>query len=64
MSQALEEESDPTFTHFAHRADFKRLLERFIILDVGGQSTIEEEEEEDKLVEALGAIVSGFVFIA
>ena len=61
MSQALEDNSDPTFTHFAHRVNFLTLLEQFVNLDVGEQTNLREEEDEDKLVEALGAIVSGFV---
>lgn len=60
MSRALDDGADPAYTHFAHRVDLLKLLAQFLDIDVAGAPTEREEEEDDKLVKALGAIVSSF----
>jgi type VI protein secretion system component VasF len=56
---AIEDENDPTYTHFAHRQEFLRLLDRFLKLDLRGYVGQKEHEEEERLVDQLGNIVSG-----
>ncbi len=57
MSKALEDDGDPTYTHFAHRPDFLKLLSPFVAVDLSRDPSEREDEEEEKLVKALGAIV-------
>jgi hypothetical protein len=58
MSTTLEDESDPTYTHFAHRQEFLRLLDGFLTLDLQGDVGQREHEAEERLVDQLGDIVS------
>ena len=58
MSKSLEDDSDPTYTHFAHRAEFLKLLSRFLSIDVERQPLTREDEEEERLVGNMGAVVS------
>ena len=58
MSGALGDDSDPTFTHFAHRSEFLDLLKRFLDLDLRRDPDQREDEEEVRLLDQLGAIVS------
>ena len=55
---ALEDESDPTYTHFAHRQEFLRLLDGFLELDLRGNVEPRDHEEEERLVDQLGDVVS------
>ncbi|WWD22528.1 hypothetical protein CI109_107021 [Kwoniella shandongensis] len=57
----LEDESDPTYTHFAHRNEFLILLHRFLSLDICSKSTTKDEEEEEILVTSLGGILDYYL---
>ncbi|WVQ93564.1 hypothetical protein IAU59_000639 [Kwoniella sp. CBS 9459] len=58
---ALEDDSDPTYTHFAHRSEFLDLLDRFLNLDIERESDVKEDEVEDFLVNALGGILDYYL---
>ncbi|WVQ80901.1 hypothetical protein IAT38_003008 [Cryptococcus sp. DSM 104549] len=58
---ALEDESDPTYTHFAHRAEFLASLGQFLAIDACREPSSKEDEEEDALVESLGAILDFYL---
>ena len=58
MSTALDSDADPTYTHFGHRDEFQKLLGRLLELDLGREPTVKEEEDEVKLVDQMGDIVS------
>jgi hypothetical protein len=58
MSKALEDDSDPTYTHFAHRGEFIDLLQQSLALDLLHEPTQKENEQEERLVNAMGTIVS------
>ena len=60
MAAALEDDSDPTFTHFVHKHDFHLLLIAFLGADWREKPSEKENENEDRLVAGLGAIVSVF----
>ena len=57
MSGALEDEADPTYSHFAHRAEFLELLEKFLAVEIDVRASKVEDEREAGLVKSLGAIV-------
>jgi hypothetical protein len=52
------DDSDPTYTHFAHREQFLELLDRFCRYCVEEKTTAKEDEVEEALVSEMGAIVS------
>lgn len=67
-SEGLMDDSDPTFTHFAHRDEFLVLLQQILSYDLaedtsgdGSPAALKraraQEEEEDRLVKLMGAIV-------
>ena len=58
MSMALEDDADPTYTHFAHRSEFLHQLNRFIKLDLTRDPDQFEDEDEERSVARLGSIVS------
>lgn len=58
MSAALEDDADPTYTHFSHRLEFLTLLDRFLAIDLRSSPDQTEDEEEERMVGQLGAIVS------
>jgi hypothetical protein len=58
MSTALGSDADPTYTHFEHRDEFLKLLDELLELDMRTNPTLKEEEDEVKLVDQMGAIVS------
>ncbi|WWC99224.1 hypothetical protein V866_006120 [Kwoniella sp. B9012] len=60
-SVPLEDDSDPTYTHFAHRAEFLELLGRFLGIDITGESGSKEDEDEEGLVDSLGAILDHYL---
>ncbi|OCF31205.1 cofactor D [Kwoniella heveanensis BCC8398] len=60
-SHGLEDDSDPTYTHFAHRSEFLALLERFRSLDIERESDAKEDEVEDALVDSLGGILDYYL---
>ncbi|WVQ76181.1 hypothetical protein IAR50_005840 [Cryptococcus sp. DSM 104548] len=49
----LADDCDPTYTHFAHRAQFLALQDRFLALDLCQQSGETEEEAEVALVDEM-----------
>lgn len=55
---ALEDEADPTYSHFAHRAECLELLDEFVRVDVGCRASRVENERELALVRSIGDIVS------
>jgi hypothetical protein len=57
MSTILEDDSDPTFTHFAHRAEFLALLDQLLVVDIGSSPDDVQERAEKVLVKQLGQIV-------
>ncbi|KAK8845579.1 hypothetical protein IAR55_006295 [Kwoniella newhampshirensis] len=63
MSRAapLGADSDPTFTHFAHRVEFLALLHQLLSLDTCRESSIKEDEQEEDLVTSLGAILDYYL---
>lgn len=52
------DDSDPTYTHFQHRAEFMSLLSKFLAIDLGADPTSAEDKDEGALVTQLGNIVS------
>jgi hypothetical protein len=54
---ALEDDSDPTYTHFSHRDEFFRLHARFLAATEGSSTRISGDKEETAGLEAMGAIV-------
>ncbi|WWD08947.1 hypothetical protein V865_007062 [Kwoniella europaea PYCC6329] len=60
-SAPLEDDSDPTYTHFAHRAEFLELLGRFLEIDITGESGPKEDEDEEGLVNNLGTILDHYL---
>ncbi|WRT63818.1 uncharacterized protein IL334_000743 [Kwoniella shivajii] len=60
-SAPLEDDSDPTYTHFAHRGEFLGLLERFLKLDISREPDTKEEEEEEGSITSLGAILDYYL---
>ncbi|WVF65933.1 hypothetical protein IAT40_000671 [Kwoniella sp. CBS 6097] len=60
-STGLEDDSDPTYTHFAHRTEFLELLERFLSLDIKRVSDVKEDEAEDALINSMGAILDYYL---
>lgn len=54
----MEDDADPTYSHFAHRAEFEVQLARFLAIDVAGTPSTSEDDAEVRLVNSLGAIVS------
>ncbi|WVQ62666.1 uncharacterized protein L199_000813 [Kwoniella botswanensis] len=60
-SAPLEDDSDPTYTHFAHRAEFLELLGRFLNIEIAGESGVKEDEDEEGLVNSLGAILDHYL---
>lgn len=57
MCTALDSDSDPTYTHFGHRDEFLKLLQRLLELDLRRDATVKEDEDEVKLVDQMGGIV-------
>jgi hypothetical protein len=58
MSDPIESDQDPTYTHFTHHREFTSLLADFLrrtVLDA--QSSEKDEKEETKLVDLMGGIV-------
>ncbi|WWC85834.1 uncharacterized protein L201_000701 [Kwoniella dendrophila CBS 6074] len=60
-SSGLEDDSDPTYTHFAHRAEFIGLLDHFLKIELTQKSTEREDEAEDSLVNDLGGILDFYL---
>lgn len=58
MTAALEEDSDPLLTHFAHRDEFFELFGRFIKVDVGVEPSTKEDADEEGCLKSMGWIVS------
>lgn len=54
------DDSDPTYTHFQHRAEFMSLLSRFLAIDLSADTTAAEDKDESSQVTQLGNIVSFF----
>lgn len=61
MSKPLEDDSDPTYTHFAHREEFLKLLGELLKLDLSQTPDTEGNETEEKLVTSQGAIVGSTI---
>ncbi|TYJ51709.1 hypothetical protein B9479_007714 [Cryptococcus floricola] len=57
----LADDCDPTYTHFAHRAQFIALLDRFLALDLCHESGETEEEAEVGLVDEMGEILDYYL---
>ena len=57
MVQVLEDDADPTYTHFTHRQQFLDLLNELLSLDLHHDPSASEDESEEKLVSSLGQIV-------
>lgn len=55
--EVAKDEVDPTYTHFAHQAEFMALLRNFLAIDPTATSTAEDNRVEKALVGDLGAIV-------
>lgn len=53
---------DPTYTHFTHRDEFRRLLDQFLDRSVLDQEfhQPDQADKESKLVEQMGGIVRHF----
>ncbi|OCF59625.1 cofactor D [Kwoniella mangroviensis CBS 10435] len=60
-SAPLEDDSDSTYTHFAHRAEFMELLGRFLEIDITTQSDSREDEDEEGLVNSMGATLDHYL---
>lgn len=58
MSAILVDVDDPTYTHFAHKDAFFKLLSTFLAVDVGRAPERGDDMDEELLVKKLGAIVS------
>lgn len=58
MTRTLEDDTDPTYTHFSHRTEFLAHLADFLSLDLSHDPSESEQEHEEGLVRAMGAIVS------
>jgi hypothetical protein len=57
MARNLEDDTDPTYTHFSHRTEFLAHLADFLSLDLSLDPSESEQEDEEGLVRAMGAIV-------
>ncbi|WWC58144.1 uncharacterized protein I303_100679 [Kwoniella dejecticola CBS 10117] len=57
----LEDESDPAYTHFAHRDEFLGLLNRFCLIEITAGSTSREDEDEEVLLNSLGSILDYYL---
>ncbi|WVR03591.1 hypothetical protein IAU60_000583 [Kwoniella sp. DSM 27419] len=57
----LADDSDPTYTHFAHRAEFLVLLERFLQIDIAPPCSDKEGEAEEALVTSLGSLLDHYL---
>ena len=51
-------EDDPTYTQFAHKDQFLDLLGQLLQVDIRTEPSDLEDEQEVKLVDDLGALVS------
>ena len=58
MAVTLEDDSDPTLTHFAHRDELLSLLQLLRLVDLDVAPSNEQDVEEEELLGAIGAIVS------
>jgi hypothetical protein len=58
MARTLEDDTDPTYTHFSHRTEFLSHLADFLALDLSHDPSESDEEHEEGLARAVGAIVS------
>lgn len=58
MAVTLEDDSDPTLTHFAHRDELLSLLQRLKSVNLDVAPSNEQDVEEEELLSAIGAIVS------
>jgi len=56
-NQPLEDDSDPTYTHFAHHAEFMALLKKFMAIDTSQSASDREDYLEGGLVKHMGNIV-------
>lgn len=56
----LQDEVDPTYTHFAHRDEFMERLGRFLAIDTATNPTTEVDRTEQALVTELGTIVGPY----
>lgn len=58
MSEPIESDQDPTYTHFTHHREFTALLSEFLRRTVLDAASGEEDEvKEIKLVDMMGGIV-------
>ncbi|RXK40761.1 hypothetical protein M231_02013 [Tremella mesenterica] len=57
----LEDDSDPTYTHFAHRNEFINLLTRLVSVDVTHSPSEVEEQAEVAIVKSLGSILDFYL---
>ncbi|GFZ52002.1 hypothetical protein JCM24511_09773 [Saitozyma sp. JCM 24511] len=61
MTRTLEDDTDPTYTHFSHRAEFLAHLADFLSLDLSHDPSESEQEHEEGLVRAMGAILDHYL---
>ncbi|KAL1413221.1 hypothetical protein Q8F55_000974 [Vanrija albida] len=57
----IEDDADPTYSHFAHRAEFEAQLARFLAIDVCGEPSAADDDAEVRLVNSLGAILDYYL---
>lgn len=57
-SKPLEDDSDPTYTHFAHRDEFMAILDKFTAINTEAPATSGEDFTEGGMVKSMGNIVS------
>ncbi|GMK59904.1 hypothetical protein CspeluHIS016_0901210 [Cutaneotrichosporon spelunceum] len=55
------DDSDPTYTHFQHRAEFMSLLSNFLAIDLASSPTPGEDKDEGALVVKLGNILDYYL---
>lgn len=59
MSAApLEDDADPTYSHFHHRDAFLSQLATFLSSDISHSPSADEDKVEEEQVTALGSMVS------
>lgn len=58
MAVTLEDDSDQTLTHFAHRDELLPLLQRLKSVNLDVAPSNEQDVEEEESLSAIGAIVS------
>ncbi|ORY25084.1 armadillo-type protein [Naematelia encephala] len=61
MSTSLEDESDLTYTHFAHRDEFRQLIEPFLAIDISTEPSEAEDLQERHKVTFIGRILNYYL---